>query len=323
MIPPVAARLPDGRRLHLQHGPVDLVVEVTGPRRAVEAAETAAVARFETILPELVAQLPSLRSACDDARPDRFGDGVVPDSPVARRMVAAAARFPGVFRTPMVCVAGSVADEVLAVVAGTPGVTRAYVNNGGDVALHLDGDATLTVGLVPSLESGRADGSLTVHATDGIGGLATSGAGGRSFSLGVADAVTVVASCAAVADVAASLVANEVDLPGHAAVERAPADQLDPDSDLGDRPVTVAVGTLTGVEVDAALDRGVAAAEQLLADEPDLRGIVLALRGARRVVGPAVSHLGDRGPAAVTHPAELTHPATVPTAPAVQEPVRA
>lgn len=302
MIPPVAARLPDGRRLHLQHGPVDLVVEVTGPRHVVEAAEAAVIGRFESILPRLVDQLPSLRTAFDDTRPDRLGDGAAPSSPVARRMVTATARFPGVFRTPMVCVAGSVADEMLATVAEVSGVERAYVNNGGDLAFHLAEGASLTVGLVPSLETGRADGSLTVHAADDVRGLATSGAGGRSYSFGIADAVTVVASRAALADVAASLIANDVDLPDHPAIERAPASSLEPDSDLGERAVTVQVGPLGNDEVAAALDRGVATARRLLAAVPELRGAVLALRGARRVVGPAVAHLDERPAAGATAP---------------------
>jgi ApbE superfamily uncharacterized protein (UPF0280 family) len=54
--------LPDGRRLHLQHGPIDLIVEAWGDARAVAAAYQRAVARFPTILPELVAELTILRT---------------------------------------------------------------------------------------------------------------------------------------------------------------------------------------------------------------------------------------------------------------------
>ena len=75
-------------------------------------------------------------------------------------------------------------------------------------------------------------------------GVATSGWRGRSFSLGIADAVTVFAGTAAVADAAATLIANAVDLPGHPAFARAPARRCDPQSDLGERLVTVDVGPL-------------------------------------------------------------------------------
>ena len=50
-------------------------------------------------------------------------------------------------------------------------------------------------------------------------GIATSGWRGRSFSLGIADAVTVLAATAAEADAAATVIANAVDLPGHPAID--------------------------------------------------------------------------------------------------------
>ncbi len=196
MIPPVAARLPGGTRLHLQHGPIDLIIEVIGSPAAVAAAETAAITRFETVLDELVAQLPFLRSPLAD---HRSTTGPAPVGSIAQRMVTATAPFTGSFRTPMIAVAGSVADEVCAVIAAVPGVRRAYVNNGGDVALHLTPDQALTVGLVPAYDTGRAQARLRVTSGSPIRGLATSGRGGRSLSLGIADAVTVVGTCTAVA----------------------------------------------------------------------------------------------------------------------------
>lgn len=285
MIPPVAVRLPDGRRLHLQHGPMDVIVEVGGPPDAIAAAETAAVARFETILAELVPQLPILRAP--------VGAGPVTGT-VAQRMVDAASRFTATgFVTPMIAVAGSVADELRHVIAEVPGVLQAYVNNGGDVALHLTPGRVIRVGLVASLDAGEPGAMLPVTAGSPVRGLATSGWGGRSFSLGIADAVTVVAASTAVADAAATLLANAVDLPGHDAIERSPARELDPDSDLGDRLVTTGIGPLTDADVDRALDRGARAAAQLVADDPDVLGAVLGLRDQRRIVGVSLDALGS------------------------------
>lgn len=295
MIPPVAARLPDGRRLHLQHGPMDVIIEVGGPQRAVVAAETAAVARFETILAELVPQLELLRSP------------VGPDSDaltgtVARRMLVAARPFAdGAFLTPMIAVAGSVADELCAAIAAVPEVQRAYVNDGGDVALHLTPGQLLRVGLVSSHVTGEADAMLPVTADSPVRGLATSGAGGRSHSFGIADAVTVVATSAAVADVAATLIANDVDLPDHPAVERTPAQELDPDSDLGDRLVTTAVGALSNDDIDAALARGVTTAERFVSDHRDVLGAVLTLRDQKRVVGGVLDEIGPGSPQELVH----------------------
>lgn len=278
MIPPVARRLPDGRRLHMQHGPMDLIVDVDAPADVRARAETAAVARFETILGELVPQLDVLRAPIGDTAPPVEGT-------VARRMVAAASTFADVWVTPMVAVAGSVADEVRSTIEAVPGVRRAYVNNGGDVSLLLTPGNELRVGLVASIEDGRPVQALVVDEASVIRGLATSGAGGRSHSLGIADAVTVMGTCAAHADAAASLVANAVDLPGHPAVERLPAHELDPDSDLGEQLVTVAVGELEDDAVEDALDRGAAEARRRLDAAPELVGVVLHLRGRRRLVG--------------------------------------
>jgi len=277
VIPPLVARLADGRRLHLQHGPIDLIIEVTGSDQAVGDAEVAASSRFATVLDELVPQLSMLRCPVDRS--------MSPQGEIAHRMVAAARRFPGVFVTPMVAVAGSVADEILSVITAVPGVRRAYVNNGGDVAFHLTGDETLRVGLVPSLTTGATEHVLTVTAADPIRGAATSGCGGRSSSFGIADGVTVLATTTSIADAAATLIANAVDLPGHGAIRRTPACELDPDSDLGERLVTVEVGDLDDDEVDLALTRGVDAAEAWLQQVPELHGAVLGLRGHHRVVG--------------------------------------
>lgn len=279
MIPPVTRRMPDGRRLHMQHGPMDLIVRVEGTDAAVAAAETYATARFETILTELVPQLDVLRSPVDPTRPSAV------TGTVATRMVMAAGAFADVWVTPMVAVAGAVAEEICDVIASVEGVTSAYVNNGGDVALHLRPGADLRVGMVADLATGRPDAVLQVRGDADVRGLATSGAGGRSHSLGIADAVTVVGTRTSVCDAAASLIANAVDLPGHPRIERMPARELDPDSDLDDQLVTVAVPALADDEVAAALDAGVAEAERRLRDVSELLGAVLHLQGHRRVVG--------------------------------------
>ena len=52
---PTAHLLPDGR-LHLNHGPIDLIVEAFGARGDVQTAYGRASDRFATILEELVAE---------------------------------------------------------------------------------------------------------------------------------------------------------------------------------------------------------------------------------------------------------------------------
>lgn len=276
MQPPVAQRLPDGR-LHLSHGPIDLVIGAWGEPEHVAGAERAALALFPGILPGLAAELSELRKPMD--RAPRV------THPVARRMVAACAPFAPLFLTPMAAVAGSVADHVLAAMLAAAPLGRAYVNDGGDIALHVAPGESLAIGLAATPDSLALDGALRVTADSGIGGVATSGRHGRSFSFGIADAVTVLARDAARADAAATLIANAVDVDSPA-VRRAPAASLDPDSDLGDRLVTVGVDALEAAEVAAALDAGLARAEAFRAAGLIL-GAALRLGGAARVAGAA------------------------------------
>lgn len=273
--------LPDGR-LHLQEGPIDLVIEAFGAPAEVRRAYDAASACFTAVLPGLVAELPALKRAVT-ATPSAF------TGPVARRMQAACAPHRGVFVTPMAAVAGAVADHVLAAMTQVAELARAYVNDGGDIALHLTPGESLACGMVARLHDPRLDGRAVISAASPVRGIATSGRatlgqGGRSFSLGIADAVTTFARSAAAADVAATLIANAVDLPGHAAVVRGPASDIDPESDLGARPVTVAVGALTREEVLAALVHGASAAERVRAAGL-IEAAALFLRGEVMLIG--------------------------------------
>jgi ApbE superfamily uncharacterized protein (UPF0280 family) len=184
----------------------------------------------------------------------------------------------------MAAVAGSVAEEILGVMLDAAPLDRAYVNNGGDIALHLAGHELFTVGLMDRPDGKGVMHTMTVDADAAIRGIATSGRHGRSFSLGIADAVTVLAKTAAQADAAATVIANAVDLPGHPAILRVPANELQPDSDLGDRLVTRDVGALAEDEIEAALQAGDRRARQLLAAGL-IEGAALRLLGETVVVG--------------------------------------
>ncbi len=291
--------LPDGVRLHLQDGPIDLIVEAVGAPAAVAAAYRAATTRFCLVLDELCGELAELRAPSTPAsRPFR---GLV-----ARRMEAAVTQHAAdVFITPMAAVAGAVADEILTAMRSAAGedLVRISVNNGGDIALWLGPDEATTVGLVNRPDRPALFARVRLEAVDGIGGIATSGAPGRSFSLGVADAVTILASCAAEADAAATVVANAVDLPGDARVERRPARSLQPDSDLGDRLVTRGVAPLDPASVAIALDRGLAAARSLIA-RGAIAAAALHLQGVTRAASRGGRFTALEAPQAGTTPRE-------------------
>ncbi len=270
--------LSDGR-WHFQHGPIDIVIGATGDAAMVRQAHQAAWQRFETVLQELVGELPTLRQAIPCEAPPVLGDEILKGS-VAQRMWNACAPYRAGFITPMAAVAGSVAQELIASYV-RPGVDRAWVNNGGDIALHLTPGQSLRVGLFADLahwetalndvfsDSEGAEGLATdaqceISFDMPVRGIATSGWRGRSFSLGIADSVTVLAKTAAMADAAATVIANAVNV-AHPGIVRRPACDIRDDSDLGAMLVTVDVPRLGNDQVRRALAEGQRQAETLAA----------------------------------------------------------
>jgi len=273
--------LPDGRRLHMHDGPIDVIVEAFGVVSEIEVAYHAAAVRFVGVLDELCSELEFLRRpAC--------ADGELPSGAIARRMLAAVKPYASqIFITPMAAVAGAVAEEILEVMTSAAKLSRAYVNDGGDISLHLAPGEKFVVGMVQRPDRASLFGTTSITSCDPIRGIATSGWRGRSFSLGIADAVTVLADTAAMADAAATVVANAVDLPGHPRVSRIRACELAPDSDLGERLVTQSVGELAPGEIRDALEAGIRLAESLCGSGR-IRAAALNLQGETRVIGAEV-----------------------------------
>ena len=280
--------LPDSQRVHMQDGPIDLILEAFGPPGEVERAYQAAAARFVTVLDELCAELSFLRQRIPPfENRERWGTHIPTSAngPIARRMVEAVHPYATEhFITPMAAVAGAVAEEILGAMTSEAELLRVYANDGGDIALHLTPGEQFVIGMVERPDRPSLFGTTTVEFDHPIRGIATSGWRGRSSSLGIADAVTVLADTAAGADAAATIVANAVDLPGHPAIGREPACDLAPDSDLGERLVTQAVGKLAPVEIREALDSGLRIAE-LLRQRGLIRAAALNLQGEIRVCG--------------------------------------
>jgi ApbE superfamily uncharacterized protein (UPF0280 family) len=242
-----------------------VVLKGWGCPDAVRAAYAAASGRFPALLPELCDELALLRTP--------MHEGPRVESPVARRMLAACRPFADVFVTPMAAVAGAVADELLAHMTAAAQLHRAFVNDGGDIAVLTSEGHALNIGIAGEYSRGPLpviNGSAEIDAQCCVGGIATSGARGRSFSLGIADSVTTLARNAATADVAATLIANAVNVDSPAVLRR-PARELDPDSDLGEHRVTYCVGELTTREIAEALARGAEQAAAYLR-----RGLVAA-----------------------------------------------
>ncbi len=273
-----ACLLGTNNRLHLHHGPIDMIISTDG--KHLPELFTAATEAGMSILTTLVDELPLLRTPF---RKDRHFEG-----PVAQRMQAACYLANGRFVTPMIAVAGAVADHILAAMLATKltaelvnDITKISVNNGGDVAFWTAPGAVLNAQIV-----GGNGGKVTLRGPTVWRGLATSGWRGRSQSLGIADSVTVLARSAASADIAATLVANAVNLPDHKGIARVPANSLYPDSDLDTRLVTTGVPRLSQMDVRTALDGGVTLAQEML-DQGQIAGAVMNLQGSHRIIGMA------------------------------------
>jgi ApbE superfamily uncharacterized protein (UPF0280 family) len=157
------------------------------------------------------------------------------------------------------------------------------VNNGGDVAVRLAEGETATVGLVARLNAQAPPARFVLDRRCGVGGVTTSGTGGRSFTLGIADAVTALAATASVADVASTLLANRVDVSTDS-IRRTRAEEVYPDTDLRGQWVTAEVGNLTQTQIAQALDRGAEGARTMVR-AGIIKGAILSLRGRWRFVG--------------------------------------
>jgi ApbE superfamily uncharacterized protein (UPF0280 family) len=188
-----------------------------------------------------------------------------------------------------------VAQELIACYQ-RPGIERAWINNGGDIALHLAPGHSARIGLFADLarfdlrDGGplATDGQFEIGAEMPVRGVATSGWRGRSFSLGIADSVTVLAATAAEADAAATVIANAVDVedPG---IRRQPASACKDDSDLGEILVTTDVQPLAPAQVRRALDAGAARAAELQR-KGLVWSVVLVCQGQWAMVEPLSSH---------------------------------
>ncbi len=269
--------LPDGKRLHLQHGPIDIVAESSGATEEIKQSYHLGYERFRTILEELAGELQLLH------RPVETGTCLV-QGKVALRMVRAVEGYRE-FITPMAAVAGAVADEVLHAMTSGLRLRRTYVNNGGDIAFYIGADESYRIAVVDNPSQPELNAEVLILHGDPVRGTATSGWRGRSLSQGIADAVTVLAGNAASADAAATLIAGEVqaDFPG---IRRKPANQLVDDSDLQDRLVTTHVPPLPEEIIWQALDRGACYANDLK-NAGVIHAAYLALQGKTRTInGP-------------------------------------
>lgn len=241
-------------RVSLDFGPIQMTIKalagsspLTGA--AQQAAEYAVQVLYELAAHQKTAASPQLAIRGGNDWPE-----------VLKRMLAAVQRTGDITLTPMAAVAGTIAD-LTADWLQARGATKAIVNNGGDIALRLACGQKTAVGVAPAIGR-RPTHKLVLADIRGIGGVATSGLGGRSFTKGIATAAIVAADTAAIADACATSLGNATYV-GHPAVKLARAEQLDPNTDIWGHQVVTAVGLLPPPVVEAALMNGRSRATEL------------------------------------------------------------
>ncbi len=244
-------------RVLVDHGPITMTIQAAANGEPLTPAALAAGARALALLDELVQYLPTARTAVGEVADPPPG---APD--VLRRMVVAVRRLGEPDFTPMAAVAGTFAEIALEA-AVAAGATQVIVNNGGDIALRVPPGARLRVGIVSDLHTRLCAHALTVTRESGIGGVATSGFGGRSLTKGIASAAVAIATSASLADAAATAIANATNTE-HPSIKRARAEEIDPGTDIRGHIVTLAVQDLPETVRLQALQNGARRAQELV-----------------------------------------------------------
>ncbi len=266
---------PAGATVTATWGPMHLVImaEKNG-RPQLGAAREAAQTAFDCLVRVAAWRGAFRRPALDFAPP--------PEDPLAAAMVEAAAAVEAADLTPMAAVAGAIADAVADRLAAM-GMHKVVVDNGGDIAIRLSAGQAVRVGLRTAIDNPGIAWALTLNDREPGWGVATSGLGGRSFTRGIASAVTAVADRTAVADAAATAVANACNVEDENIIRR-PAEAIDPDTDIAGLAVTVRVGRIGTDQQRRALARAAEKAETLCASGL-IRGAVITLGGLSAMAG--------------------------------------
>ncbi|MDT8903307.1 hypothetical protein [Anaeroselena agilis] len=251
-------------KVALDYGPTQMVIQISGAGATTRLAREAAVYAVRQI-----GELAEVRLIA--ARPQQELGDIAGLPEVLQRMAAAVRMSGDEDLTPLAAVAGAIAD-MTADWLFAQGIPRCIVNNGGDIAVRLADNERVTVGVAPGLGRQPAH-VLRPNAGDGIGGITTSGSGGRSFSQGIATAATVAASCAALADACSTSIGNAVYAP-HPAIRLVRAEEIDPATDIPGRLVVRDIGELPPEIIQAALGNGRRRAKQYY-DKGIIRGCAI------------------------------------------------
>jgi hypothetical protein len=245
-------------------------------RQAAEAsfAYLEAVAKHRVVLSDFVRNIRDL-----------------PENGLAQRMIESVRAIGDMDLTPMAAVAGTIADGVADWLFGR-GPTKVVVDNGGDIAIRLAAGETATVGIRPQINGSDISHIAYLDERRLSWGVTTSGRGGRSFTRGIASAVTVIAENASIADAAATAIANAC-IVAASNIVQIPAEQIDPNTDLKGVAVTIDVGPLSVDKKIQAVQTALSKAD-ILCRQKCIVGALIALEdvfvmteGVRELISPS------------------------------------
>jgi ApbE superfamily uncharacterized protein (UPF0280 family) len=195
---------------------------------------------------------------------------------VVRKMIEATKKMGEPDLTPLAAVAGAGSD-VVADFIFRQGGTKIIVDNGGDIAIRLREGEVARVGVKIDIHAKLPTYLISIDSNMGIGGVATSGLGGRSFTKGIASAATVLSESASLADAAATVIGNFTNIEDPS-IMRSLAEKIYPDTDIVGEWVTIKVGRLSQKKIDEALDNGLSKAYSIC-EKGLIKGALISVQG--------------------------------------------
>jgi ApbE superfamily uncharacterized protein (UPF0280 family) len=256
-------------RVLVDYGPMRMFISVFEDGKALIALAQKGAHLAIGVLEELAGFLPVIKKKAQGLEVEkRFPD-------VVRRMIEATQRMEESDLTPLSAVAGA-ASDVVADFIFDQGGAKVIVDNGGDIAIRLREGEVAKVGVKTDIHASRPSYLISIDSTMGIGGVATSGLGGRSFTKGIASAATVLSKSAALADAAATVIGNftNVDDPR---IRRSLAERIYPDTDIAGAWVTTEVRGLSPGKIEEALKHGLSKAYHIY-KKGLMRGALIAVK---------------------------------------------
>ena len=261
--------LSDGT-VFVDYGPMRMFINVSeSGKPLVKLAEEGAHLAIQ-VLEDLAKFLPVIKKKSLDLEVEE----AFPD--VVRRMIESTKKMEELDLTPLAAVAGT-ASDVVADFIFSKGATKIIVDNGGDIAIRLREGEVVRVGVKTEIDAKHPTYLISIDSNMKIGGVATSGLGGRSFTKGIASAATVLSKTASLSDAAATVIGNFTNVED-ASILKSLADKVYPDTDIAGEWITVKVGKLPQKKIEKALNRGLSKAYSIC-QKGFIEGAMIALQG--------------------------------------------